>query len=228
MRDLLMLHGAMGSSVQLEPLAEKLKNEFRVYLLNFSGHGGKPVPEEPFSIEMFTNDVLNFIDKNRLQGIDVYGYSMGGYVALHLAEIFKNKIGRIFTTATKFDWNEESSVKESKMLDPEKIIEKIPKFADQLAKRHAPENWKSVLMKTAEMMTALGKNKLLKEDNFKKIENEVQLSVGDSDNIVSIEETTNAYRNLPDGKLLVLPGTPHPIEKIPVDRLAAEIDLFFK
>lgn len=227
MQKLLLLHGAIGSSIQLEPLANILKNTYDIYLLNFSGHGGKPFPDEAFSIEMFAEDVLYFIDKNKLEGINVYGYSMGGYVALYIARHFPNKINKIFTTATKFDWNEESSLKESKLLDPEKIISKIPKFAEQLSERHSPEDWKIVLNKTSEMMINLGKNKLLKDEDFTLIGNEVLVSVGDRDNMVTIEETVGVYRKLKNGRLLIMPDTPHPIEKISIKRLESEIINFF-
>jgi len=228
MQNILLLHGAIGSSVQLEPLAELLTNNYKVNLLNLSGHGGKQIPDEQFSIEMFGEDVLYFIEKNKLGKINVYGYSMGGYVALYIARNFPDKINKIFTTAAKFDWNEESSLKESRLLNPEKIIEKIPKFAEQLSERHSAENWKQVLKKTAEMMINLGKNKLLKDVDFSLIKNEVLLSVGDRDNMVSIEETVDVYRKLQNGKLLIFPDTPHPIEKISAERLANEIELFFK
>lgn len=227
MDKLLLLHGAIGSVKQLEPLANILMNSFNVYLLNFSGHGGKPIPEAPFSIEMFAEDVLYFIDKNKLKGINVYGYSMGGYVALYIARHYPDMLNKIFTTATKFSWNEESSLKESKLLDAGKIIEKIPKFAEQLSQRHSPEDWKTVLSKTAEMMINLGRNNTLKDEDFAKIEHEVMVSVGDRDNMVSIEETTDVYRKLKNGRLLVLPDTPHPVEKINLERLASEIRIFF-
>lgn len=228
MDKLLLLHGAAGSSVQLEPLANKLKDTYSVYMLNFSGHGGKPIPEEPFSIELFAEDVLYFINKNKLEGINIYGYSMGGYVALYISRHIPEKISKIFTTATKFNWNKESSIKEAALLDPEKIKEKIPKFAEQLLRIHSPEDWKIVLKKTAEMMINLGRNKLLKDEDFPLIENEVTVSVGDRDNMVSIEETIDVYRKLKRGNLLIMPDTPHPFEKINLKRLVNEIRLFYK
>ena len=228
MNKLLMLHGAIGSSSQLEPFAEMLKNTFEIYLWNFSGHGGKEIPADPFSIKMFAEDVLYFIDKNKLSGIDVYGYSMGGYVALYIARHFPGKIGRIFTTATKFNWTYESSLKESKLLNPETIIGKIPAFAKELEQRHSPQDWKVVLNKTAEMMINLGNDPELNSEDFESIDNEILLSVGDRDNMVTIEETVDVYRKLKKGSLLVIPDTHHPIEKISVERLNFEIINFLK
>ncbi|MBS1552331.1 MAG: alpha/beta hydrolase [Bacteroidetes bacterium] len=226
-QSILILHGAIGSSVQLEPFADMLKDSFKPYLLNFSGHGGKPVPDGQFSIELFAGDVMYFISKNRLEGINVYGYSMGGYVALYIARNFPGMINKIFTTATKFDWSKESSLKESKLLDPLKISEKLPAFAVELEKRHSPEDWKIVLNKTARMMIELGKNKTLKDEDFSQIENTVLVSVGDRDKMVSIEETVDVYRKLRNGSLYILPDTPHPIEKINVERLVNEVKIFF-
>ncbi len=222
-----MLHGAAGSSTQLEPLAKMLENKFQIYLMNFLGHGGKEIPEEKFSIRLFAEDIRYFVEKNKLEGIDIYGYSMGGYAALYAAFHYPGLVNRIFTTATKFDWNENTALKESAMLNPESIEEKVPAFAKKLMQRHAPGDWKKILMKTAEMMIELGKNPELSFEDVSKIENKILLSVGDRDSMVSIEETTDVYRKMKNGSLLILPQTPHPIEKISVNRLAFEIENFF-
>lgn len=223
-----MLHGAIGSSLQLETFADSLKKDFEIYLWNFTGHGGKDIPSEPFSIKMFADDVLLFIDKNKLSGINVFGYSMGGYVALYIARHYPGKINKIFTTATKFNWTPETSLKESKLLNPENIIEKFPVLAKELEQRHSQWNWKAVLNKTSEMMIALGFQPELMSGDFKYIENEILLSVGDRDKMVSIEETIDVYRKLKNGRLLVIPNTPHPIEKLSVERLNFEILKFLK
>lgn len=228
MKKLLLLHGAIGALSQFDKLKEELKNNFEIYTLNFSGHGGEEIPDEKFSIELFADDVIKFIEENNLPGINVYGYSMGGYVALYIASKDKSKIGRIFTTATKFDWNEDSSVKESKMLNPAKIEGKIPAFAKMLEKTHLPADWKMVLNKTAEMMIALGKNPLLTDEVLEKIENEVLISVGDKDTMVSIEETANAAGKLKNGRLFIFADTEHPIEKMDVKKLSNEIINFFQ
>ena len=51
MKNIVLLHGAIGAKDQLQPLADLLKNDFIVHVFNFSGHGGKPFAEEHFSIE---------------------------------------------------------------------------------------------------------------------------------------------------------------------------------
>ncbi len=188
MHKLLLLHGAIGAKDQLKPLAEALKNDYEVHALNFSGHGGEQMPNS-FSIELFANDVLTYLDKTNIQKINIFGYSMGGYVALYLAKYYPNKIEKVFTLATKFEWNPDISQKEIKMLDTNKIEEKIPAFAQILEKRHQPNNWKVLLKKTSDMMVALGNKNCLTLQNLTSINILTKIGVGDNDNMVTLGET---------------------------------------
>lgn len=225
-KKILLLHGAIGSSEQLKPLQRELENEFEVYSMNFNGHGGLP-PDKEFSISAFAQDVLDFLEKNKIHSINIFGYSMGGYVALYLGRHHSEKVEKVFTLATKFSWSEEIAARELKMIDSGKIIEKIPAFAQVLKDRHSPADWKEVLQKTGEMMLKMGKENPLSGRDFKEIKNEVLVSVGDRDQMVSMEETMVVYRFLTNGRLLVLPDTQHPIEKVNTKHLAEEIKRFF-
>lgn len=228
MEKLLLLHGAIGSKEQFNEVQKELAADFEVHAINFSGHGGEAIPEEPFGFKLFSATILNWMHAQQIFSINIFGYSMGGYAALYLARHYPDKVKKVATLATKFAWEETTAAKEVKMLNPDKILEKIPSFAEALSKRHTSQNWKQVLNKTAEMMTELGKNPALKNEDLNVIEQPVLVAVGDKDTMVSIEETTSAYRNLKNGQLLVLPDTQHPIEKISVDQLCLAVRSFFK
>ena len=226
MQQLLLLHGAIGAKDQFNPLLEKLGERFEVHTLNFSGHGGSDIPET-FSIAAFARDVLDYLSEKNIVTIDIFGYSMGGYVALYLARHHPEKVGKVFTLATKFQWTPDIAWREVKMLDAAKIEEKIPAFANQLRQRHAPSDWKIILQKTADMMTALGDCNPLQRDDYQRISQSVRVGIGDKDLMVTLEETIGVYRNLPNATLLVLPNTPHPIEKVDLKRISGEIMDFF-
>ncbi len=226
MQHLLLLHGAIGAADQFQPFATALKHNYTVHTLNFSGHGGTAaIPV--FSIESFANDVLNYLQKNNIEKINIFGYSMGGYVALYLAKHHPEKINKIFTLATKFLWNPAIAQQETKMLNAEKIAEKLPAFAQALEKRHHPNDWKQVLQKTAAMMIKLGNDNPLKKEDYKGIQQAVLIGIGDKDTMVTLEETIDVYRELPKANLIVLPQTQHPIEKVSIGRIVKEIELFF-
>jgi esterase/lipase len=226
MQDLILLHGAIGSNEQFNELSELLKEHYYVHVMDFSGHGSSS-SNETFSIELFANDVLSYMDQKGLKTVNIFGYSMGGYVALYLAKHNPEKITKAFTFATKFNWDPEIAVKEIKMLDPEKIEIKLPAFAKALESRHSGNNWKTVLNKTADMMISLGEKNCLSLTDYTSIENPVQIGIGDKDTMVTLEETITVYRNLKNARLLVMPETQHPIERIDKQRLKNEILYFF-
>ena len=213
MKTLLLLHGALGSKVQFNELKSFLSKKYDVHVLNFAGHGGRST-EKVFSNEFFSKDIVEYLDENKIDHCDILGYSMGGYVALHFAKTNPAKIGKIMTLATKFNWTPETAAKEIKKLNPVTIEQKVPKFAAMLEARHAPNDWKIVLDKTADLMKGLGNGHALNENDFSGINNEILIAIGDADKMVSIEESKKVADILPNGKLLILEGVEHPIEQV--------------
>lgn len=226
MQKLLLLHGALGSAQNFDQLVVLLQDSFEIFTLDLEGHGQKSASEKPLTIVGFTNQVLEFLNENKIEKINIFGYSMGGYVGLYLAKNYPERVEKLVTLATKLNWTIEGSRKEASLLNPEIIKEKVPKFAAALEKLHG-NNWESLLPKTAEMMLGLGKSPTLKNDDFAKIATPTLIAVGDKDIMVSIEESAAGYRELPNGQLLVLPNTQHPIERVDQEELAHQIKKFF-
>jgi len=226
MENLLLLHGALGSATHFDNLKQDLEPHFQVYTLDFTGHGGRALPQEPFSMDMFAADILYLLEKEQLAAIHIFGYSMGGYAALYFALRHPERVRRIFSLATKFAWSPEAAEKETKLLNPKKVAEKVPHFATALARCHAPQNWQQIMHKTADMMHYLGQQPLLTSEALATLHLPIQVTVGDRDNMVSLQESIYAYQQLPEARLLVLPDTRHPLEAVSVQRLAYEIKQF--
>jgi pimeloyl-ACP methyl ester carboxylesterase len=226
MQHLLLLHGALGAKDQFTSLTEKLKDNFIIHTLNFSAHGGEPIPGTSLSIELYAKDVLHYLYSQNIELVNIFGYSMGGYVAMYLAKSNANKIKKVVTLASKFYWNEAVAAKEVKMLDAATIEFKVPAFAQQLAKRHSPSDWKLLLQKTAEMMMNLGANNTLDINDYTSIDVPSLIMLGDRDKMVTLEETVAVYKNLLNAQMSVLPNTSHPIEQVNVDMLAYMIRNF--
>ncbi|OWY25147.1 alpha/beta hydrolase [Sphingobacteriales bacterium UPWRP_1] len=222
----ILLHGALGNAQQMQPIADLLKSQYQVFTLNFAGHGGTPFAGEQFTITGFAEEVLAYMEANSLEKAHIFGYSMGGYVGLYLARQFPDKVTKVATFATKFLWNTNSAAKEAGRLNPDKILEKVPEFARKLQEQHG-EQWKQVLERTAAMMLNLGVQPDLPLEETVHITIPVLLGLGDRDTMVSLEETGIVYRMLPEGQLLVMPNTPHPFEKVNMQRLATELSIFF-
>lgn len=230
MQHLLLLHGAMGAKDQLLPLAESLTDDFYIHRLNFSGHGGEPMPDKPWSIDLFAQQVLAYLDTYVPAGepVHLFGYSMGGYVGMHMNRYHPGKLAKTITLATKFHWDEPGAAKEVQLLNPDTILKKIPAFAEQLEKRHAPQDWKALLEQTAALLLAMGKDNPLKPGDYQQITAPCLLLLGDRDKMVTLDETLNVYKKLPAGQLGVLPATGHALEQADTKQLSALIKKFIQ
>jgi pimeloyl-ACP methyl ester carboxylesterase len=223
---ILLLHGAIGAKDQLQELAETLQDKYTVHTINFTGHGGLPIPEEPFSIPLFANQVLEYMQLNEIDKAHIFGYSMGGYTGMYLAKNYPDRIKKLVTLATKYYWDEPVSAKEIPNLDAAIIENKFPDFAAQLKQRHLPQDWKIILEKTKELLLQLGRNNPLRLRHYTGITTPCLLLLGDRDKMVTREETIGVFSLLKNARLCILPATPHPIEQVDVELLSFFIKRF--
>ncbi len=224
--NIILLHGALGSVQQLQPLAEILSVPYHVHMFNFQGHGTEP--SGAFGIEAFSEQLAVFIRTNGLSNVPIFGYSMGGYVALNYFIQHPENTAKLVTLGTKFAWTLESAQKEVAFLNPSFLEEKVPAYATKLQQLHSGIGWKNLLQKTADMMLSLGKNPLLTANNLAAVNNEVLVCVGGADKMVSNQESEAYSSYLKNGFLRVLPSVEHPIEKAPLATISQMLqDQFF-
>jgi pimeloyl-ACP methyl ester carboxylesterase len=226
MKTLLMLHGALNSKMQFLPLLPLLENDFEVLTLNLPGHGGEPLKDFRFTIAGAAHEVASFIEERKLSNVDVFGYSMGGYIALWLARFRPELVGNIMTLGTKLNWTPDGASREAAFLNPDKMLEKVPAYADKLIAEHGEQEWRDLLLQTADMMKDLGTN-CLKQIDFTAINERVLMLRGDADNMVSHEETFEASNLMVNGDMKTLKNTHHAFEKADRQMLANEIMNFF-
>jgi pimeloyl-ACP methyl ester carboxylesterase len=221
---LILLHGALGSAAQLEPLKNELKGNYQVHSFNWIGHGGTPIPAD-MCMENLVDQLINYIHREIPPDaqLTLFGYSMGGYAALMLASRNIFPLQQIITLGTKLYWSPEIALKEIGMLNPETIEQKLPAFAKELELRHAPQDWKKLMSATADLMTDLGANHYLKDEVLAGIEVPCKLMIGDRDKMMSLQETIEGYRKLSQASLSILPNTPHPIERVSLARMVFEL-----
>ncbi|MDQ3109311.1 MAG: alpha/beta hydrolase [Bacteroidota bacterium] len=229
MEPILLLHGAISSSKQMLPLQEELQKQFSsVHVFDFPGHGGKAFPAEAFSMKLFAESVLKWMDENQFKKINIFGYSMGGFVGLYLAKYFPERVGKIITLGTKLEWDHFIAADMARMIDAEKIALKAPVLAEALDKLHQPNHWKEVLHRTTELFLNLGSEPALTLPDFEEIKHDILLMLGDQDRMVTIEETNDAQKHLKNSTVEIIPGTPHPIEQANLEQLAKITGNFFQ
>lgn len=227
MQHLLLLHGALGTKVQMRPLAELLSSEFHIHKLTFSGHGGSTIPNGGYTFDLFVEDIIKYMDRHGIEQANVFGYSMGGYAAVYAASKYPGRFRHIATLGTKYVWSVEGAEREVQMLNPSTILTKVPQFAAHLQKLHGPQ-WEVVLKATANMMHQLGRQAPLTEGMLQDLRNEVLVGIGEHDTTAGYEDSVTVSAMLPNGWLWVLPETHHPIEKVDHVFLAERLIDFFE
>ena len=216
-KDLVLLHGALGCKEQLEPLTALLSEQFSIHLMDFEGHGRRQ-SELPYSIDLFVENLLTYLEDNNLTEVSVFGYSMGGYVALSAAIKAPQRFSKIITLGTKFSWSPAEAKKEIQLLNREIIQEKVPAFANRLSHLHGKEHWQNLMLKTAQMMKEMGDSKRTEDALFKTVSTPSVIGIGDKDKMVTQEETKK-YADLVGGEYVCLTDIPHPIDMINPNRI---------
>jgi pimeloyl-ACP methyl ester carboxylesterase len=198
-----------------------------VHAVEFPGHGATPPgadDADDFRIERLADALAAALDALGIGRAVLFGYSMGGYVALHLAATRPARVAAVVTLGTKLAWTPEVAARDAARLDPAGMRAKVPRFAEQLAARHqGAGGWEAVLARTAALLTRLGEAPPVTDAVLGGIACPVRVLVGDRDATLPVAECVAAARVLPEGELGVLPGTPHPLEQVPAGRLAREV-----
>ncbi len=219
-KDLIILHGALGSSSQFENCVSYLEDSFNVILPDFPGHGMNEDISYPLTIDLCASYLQD--QMKSYPNAAIFGYSMGGYVALWALASKLIKPTSVMTLATKFEWSPAFAEKETMMMEVNNLRNIAPAFIDSLIRQHG-EKWNSLLDKTKDMMTSLGNHVLLTESKLAEIDIPICISVGFKDKMVSIEESLWAARHIPKAELEVFPKLQHPAERINWEQVAFSI-----
>jgi pimeloyl-ACP methyl ester carboxylesterase len=226
-KDLILLHGALGSAKEFEKVKHILSPDFNVYTLDFNGHGLNSEFTN-FYIDGFSDDLKDFVTQNGLDQPFVFGFSMGGYVALYTEYREHGTFSSIVTLGTKFDWNPTTIEREAKYLDPKLVLKRSPDFAEYLSEIHGDVAWEENMQRTADLMLKLGKDAMLDKSVLETIALPIVIGRGDMDKMVSEEESQFVADALPNGEYKELVSTKHPMYAVDPERLASFIRKSFK
>jgi pimeloyl-ACP methyl ester carboxylesterase len=226
-QNLLLLHGALGSKKNFDELAPSLTENFNLFSIDLLGHGAYCEIQE-LNVELLCSQIINFIENNNLKGTHVFGYSMGGYLAL-LCSLFKPELlGKIITLATKFNWSEEIAEQESKQLNALIHLPDEHPFKKQLIELHGNDHWKKCINHVNQLILEIGAKNFMGYSEASQIKSNVLLIVGELDAMVTTDETSNIKQHIPNSKIKILSNTKHPFEKVNKPLLANIITDFLK
>jgi pimeloyl-ACP methyl ester carboxylesterase len=210
---LVMLHGATSSAAE-DWAAQRpaFRTAFRIYLPDARGHAGtKWDAADGFTLDMLVADLLGFVDALELRTFHLVGFSMGAMTALSFAIRHPERLRTAIISGIDVQREPRSAVAR-RLMDPVRIEREEPDWAARLEQRHGPVQgagaWKRLLPAIAADVAI---QPLPSPADLRRVQLPTQLVYGDRDVFVPADHAVAVYRQLPQGRLLIVPDCPHAV-----------------
>lgn len=233
---LVLLHGAFSAiGTSFGKILPGLATSRQVIAFELQGHGHTADIDRPLSGEGMADDVAAALQALDIQQADVFGYSMGSDVALHLVIRHPDLVRKLVLASATYTL---SGVHPGLMeglseMKPEMMFGS-PWHEEYLRIAPRPEDFNRLFAKKTEMDRQLQD---IPAEAIRAIKAPTLLIIGDSD-LVRPEHAVEMFRllgggvfgdtpaGLPNSQLAVLPGTSHVTIVDRADWLVSMIDAF--
>lgn len=216
---LVLLHGAFSAvGTSFGKLLPDLARNHQVIVFELQAHGRTADIDRPLTIEGMADDVAAALRQLRIDEADIFGYSMGAGVALHLAIRHPDIVRKLVLASVTYNM---SGIHPGLMeglgnMTPE-MMHGTPWHEEYMSIAPNPEDFSKLFAKKTQMDQQI---KDIPANVIRAIKAPTLLIIGDSD-IVRPEHAVEMFRllgggimgdtpaGLPDSQLAILPGTSH-------------------
>lgn len=210
-RPLVLLHGGLHSlDLTFGPMLPRLAADRRVIGLELQGHGRTADIGRPLTPASLAGDVVALLDELGVERADVFGFSLGGLVALELAIAHPDRVDRLVPASAHYrqdgyhdDIFDPARWASSTRMPTEADFGEMLREYQRLAPE--PEHFQAFQEKLSQAVAGFGG---WSADQLRGIAARTLLIVGDHD-FVRLEHAVEMAGLIPDSQLAVLPGTTH-------------------
>jgi pimeloyl-ACP methyl ester carboxylesterase len=208
---LVLLHGATSSGREdWAAQVPLLARAFRVYLPDARGHAStRWDPADGWSFASLVEDVAGFVDALGLVTFHLAGFSMGAMTALGYASRWPDRLRTLIVVGAALERQPRAAVAR-RLMDPARIEATDPAWAARLAARHDAVQgegaWKRLL---PAIVAGVEHEPMLTPREIHDISPPALVVAGDRDPFVPVGQAWGLQRQLPDGRLLIVPDAPH-------------------
>ncbi len=216
-KPLVLLHGAYMTIDAMGEVVSELAKTGQVIAVELQAHGRTADVDRPLSYEQMAEDIAALLRHLKIEDADVFGYSMGGGVALQIAIRHPEVVRKLVLASVSYnnDGIYPEVLEAIETITPETFAgtpwrEEYDRIAPN------PEDFPTLVAKLKELdLTFVG----WPPEDIQAIEAPALVIIGDSD-VVRPEHTVEMFRligggvagdlvGLPNSRLAVLPGTTH-------------------
>jgi pimeloyl-ACP methyl ester carboxylesterase len=223
-RPLLLLHGGMSSiNTSFEKLRPALSQHRKTIALEQQAHGHTADLDRPLRYEQMAEDTAACLQALELTGVDVFGWSDGGIVALGLAARYPELVRRVAICGAGYGPDAEGPAfkKIMRELSPDNPhIEPFKQAYQEVAP--SPQHWAMLIQKCKDMYFAFQGWPV---DQLRALKAPLLVMLGDQD-FLRPEHALELSRLVPQGSLAVLPATDHSAPITRADWVAAMLNEF--
>jgi pimeloyl-ACP methyl ester carboxylesterase len=214
---LVLLHGGLHTiGLSFGALIPRLAASHRVIAVELQGHGHTADIDRVPTYPDLADDVVALLDHLGVERADVFGFSLGGLVAIELGLRHPTRVDRLVLAAAQYrpegyhDLSDPASVRmptAAEFAEMEQEYRRVAPDPDHFEAFHAKL---SGIVQTAPGWSA---------DDMRRLVAPVLLVIGDTD-FVRIEHAAEMLELIPDAQLAVLPRTRHTELMLRTDVLA--------
>ncbi|MBX4871219.1 alpha/beta fold hydrolase [Rhizobium bangladeshense] len=102
---LLLLHGGLGQIEMFKPVMPVFTDHRQVIAVDLQGHGRTPLGDRPIELPAIGADLAVLVKQLGYDKLDVFGYSFGGGVALHMAANAPDQVRRLVILSAPYAQN---------------------------------------------------------------------------------------------------------------------------
>jgi pimeloyl-ACP methyl ester carboxylesterase len=218
---LVMLHGGIGASETLAPIVPALAADRRVILVDLQGHGHTGDVDRQLRPALMADDIAGLASHLGLESLDLFGYSLGGEVALRTAIQHPGLVRRLVlvSIAIRRDGNHPEVIAAFDQLTEAAAepMKQSPLYAHYSRVAPRPEDWSVLIGKTGELL----RDEYDWTDEIASVQAQTMLVYADADS-VRPDHVVEFYGLLggglgdpgwdgshPGAQLAILPGATH-------------------
>jgi pimeloyl-ACP methyl ester carboxylesterase len=214
---LILLHGAYMTIDLMGPILPGLAKSRRVIAVEQQGHGRTADIDRPLTYEQMADDTAALARHLEIDDADVFGYSMGGGIALQLAIRHPDLVRRLVVASASFrsDAMHAAAVEMFPSITPE-LFKGSPIEEAYLRTAPNPNDFPRLVEKLVRLDTT---DFAWPEEQIRAIAAPTMIVLGDSDG-VRLDHAIELFglrgggvmgdlAGLPESQLAVLPGTSH-------------------
>jgi pimeloyl-ACP methyl ester carboxylesterase len=208
-RPLVLLHGGLQTIDQcFAHLIPDLAERRQVIAVELQGHGHTGDIQRPMRPESLAEDVVGLLDHLGFDRADVFGFSLGGIVALTMGLRHPQRVGKLVIASVDCRPNHA----EFERPDDPDVARRMPTEADFQAMRDGyrqvapePDDFDAMAEKTSSMVHSLDG---WSDEQLGWLTAPCLVLVGDTD-FVPLPNAVAMFDALPQAELAVLPATTH-------------------